>query len=105
MVDNKICKNKLIIIKDGRISTIDEGFDYTGHYLNVIDGKNKYIMPGLINMHTHLGDNKDDLLLYLANGITAIRNMWGYEGFRLMPWLFGTRVFNHLELKKQIDEG
>jgi imidazolonepropionase-like amidohydrolase len=105
MVDNKILKNKSIIIKDGLITTIAEGIDNTSSYCNVVDGQDKYIMPGLINMHTHLGDNKDDLLLYLANGVTTIRNMWGYEGFRFRHWLFGTRVFNHLELKKQIEEG
>jgi imidazolonepropionase-like amidohydrolase len=105
IVDNKILKNKSIIIKDGLITTIAEGIDNTSSYCNVVDGQDKYIMPGLINMHTHLGDNKDDLLLYLANGVTTIRNMWGYEGFRFRHWLFGTRVFNHLELKKQIEEG
>jgi imidazolonepropionase-like amidohydrolase len=105
MVDNKISKNKSIIIKDGLITTIAEGIDNTSSYCNVVDGQDKYIMPGLINMHTHLGDNKDDLLLYLTNGVTTIRNMWGYEGFRFRHWLFGTRVFNHLELKKQIEEG
>jgi len=105
MADNKIRTNKTIVIQDGRISAIHDGAVDTGKFLNVIDGKGKTVMPGLINMHIHLGDNKDDLLLYLANGITAIRNMWGYEGFRLGPWLFGARVFNHLQLKKQIDEG
>ncbi|WDV45708.1 amidohydrolase family protein [Clostridiaceae bacterium M8S5] len=104
MVNNKILKNKLVVIKDGRIIEIGKGTDNTGNYLNVIDGKDKYIMPGLINMHTHLGDNKDDLKLYLANGITTIRNMWGYGKFNFGQWLFGTRVFNHLLLKKQIDE-
>ena len=105
MADNKILENKLVIVEDGLISMIDNGIEDTGNFQNVIDGKGKTIMPGLINMHTHLGDNKDDLQLYLANGITAIRNMWGYEGFRLGHWLFGTRVFNHLQLRRQIDEG
>lgn len=105
MVDDKILKNKLVVIKDGRITEISQGTDNTGDCSNVINGKGKYIMPGLINMHTHLGDNKDDLKLYLVNGITTIRNMWGYERLRLGQWLFGARVFNHLSLKKQIDEG
>lgn len=63
--------------------------------------------PGLINMHTHLGNDKNDLLLYLVNGVTTIRNMWGgYESFDLRLWLTGTRVFfNHLELKKRISQG
>ena len=105
MVDSAIFKNKTIVIKAGLITSIDEDRDNSSNCFNIIDGRDKYVMPGLINMHTHLGDNKNDLLLYLTNGITTIRNMWGYEGFRFGHWLFGTRVFNHLQLKKQIDEG
>ncbi len=101
MVGNKINKNKTVIMKEGIIRSIrNENTDLT-EYKNVIDGKGKYLMPGLINMHTHLGDNEDDLILYLVNGVTTIRNMWGYEGFKLKHWLFGIRVFNHIELKKK----
>lgn len=32
---------------------------------------------GLIDMHTHVWD-KQELGLYLANGVTSIRNLWGY---------------------------
>lgn len=53
-----------------------------------IDGRGKYLMPGLAEMHAHImgagaqgnaGEalNKDILLLYLANGITSIRAMLG----------------------------
>jgi hypothetical protein len=69
----------------------------------VIDGSGKYLLPGLIDMHVHLGDNEDDLLLYLVNGVTTIRNMWGYEKFKLRNWLFGTRVFDHLSLRDKIN--
>jgi imidazolonepropionase-like amidohydrolase len=42
-----------------------------------IDGRGKYLMPGLVDMHVHLFNSKD-LLLYLANGVTTIRNLGGY---------------------------
>src|ERR1043165_2203504 len=53
-----------------------------------IDGRGKYLMPGLAEMHAHVmaaqaqgnadeAINKDILLLYLANGITSIRAMLG----------------------------
>ena len=42
-----------------------------------IDGRGKYLMSGLADMHVHLFDSRD-LLLYLANGITTIRNLGGY---------------------------
>lgn len=41
-----------------------------------IDGAGKYLMPGLADMHVHAW-SENDLLLYVANGITTIRNMWG----------------------------
>ncbi len=34
------------------------------------------VMPGLADMHTHILD-RDELLLYLANGVTTIRNLHG----------------------------
>ena len=41
-----------------------------------IEGHGKWLMPGLVDMHVHLGD-ADDGTLYVANGVTTIRNMWG----------------------------
>ncbi len=41
-----------------------------------IDGHGKWLMPGLVDMHVHLND-ADDGTLYVANGVTTIRNMWG----------------------------
>ncbi|QUI23180.1 amidohydrolase family protein [Vallitalea pronyensis] len=105
MTDHKIKKNKTVIIDNGIIRSINDSNIDTTRYKNVMDGKGKYLMPGLINMHTHLGDNPDDLTLYLVNGVTTIRNMWGYGGFKLKHWLFGIRVFNHLELKRKINKG
>jgi imidazolonepropionase-like amidohydrolase len=51
-----------------------------------IDGRGKYLMPGLAEMHAHVvgGNNpnhetlnRDILFLYIANGITSIRAMLG----------------------------
>jgi hypothetical protein len=36
----------------------------------------RYLMPGLADMHVHVW-NEPDLLLFVANGVTTIRNMWG----------------------------
>ena len=33
-------------------------------------------MPGLVDSHVHAG-NEDHLRLYVANGITSVRNLWG----------------------------
>jgi imidazolonepropionase-like amidohydrolase len=44
----------------------------------IIDGRNKYLIPGLWNMHVHLGaypDGKAALPKFLAEGITGVRDM------------------------------
>jgi hypothetical protein len=41
-----------------------------------IDGHGRVLLPGFADMHVHL-DREGDLLTYLANGITTVRNMWG----------------------------
>ncbi len=40
-------------------------------------------MPGLADMHTHMLD-RDELLLYLVNGVTTIRNLHGLN--RHLAW-------------------
>lgn len=42
----------------------------------LIDGRGKFLMPGLADMHAHPVD-EGDLLLFLAYGVTTIRVMWG----------------------------
>ena len=39
----------------------------------VVDGRGKYLMPGLADMHAHLV-RKEDMLLYVARGVTTVRN-------------------------------
>lgn len=52
-----------------------------------IDGRGKYLVPGLAEMHGHVPPpgapaqyTEDVLFLYLANGITTVRGMLGAEG-------------------------
>jgi imidazolonepropionase-like amidohydrolase len=44
-----------------------------------IDGAGRYLMPGLADMHVHLEyfEDPDLLKLFLANGVTTVRNMDG----------------------------
>jgi hypothetical protein len=77
--------DKMVYIKDGYIQKISENIEIKG--VAVIDAKNKYLTPGLIDMHVHVWD-RYELGLYLSNGVTAVRNLWG------MPM--------HLRLKEEI---
>src|SRR5262245_36345050 len=41
-----------------------------------IDARGKFLLPGLADMHCH-PSSEDDLLLFVAYGVTTIRNMRG----------------------------
>ena len=45
----------------------------------VIDGRGKFLIPGLWDMHVHLAmpGGRDVLPLYIANGVTSVRDMAG----------------------------
>ena len=49
----------------------------------IIDAKDKYLIPGLWDMHVHVFNNvsktppdTNDFSMYIANGVTGIREMW-----------------------------
>lgn len=42
----------------------------------VVDATGRYVMPGLADMHCHLGD-RGQWINYVANGVTTIRDMFG----------------------------
>ena len=74
MTQDTLLTNRSVWIKGGLIENILEGeVSFDGP---VIDGENGYLLPGLIDMHVHLWD-RYELGLYLANGVTAVRNLWG----------------------------
>jgi imidazolonepropionase-like amidohydrolase len=43
----------------------------------VVDATGKYLVPGLWDMHVHWF-LKDYLPLFIANGVTGVRHMWGF---------------------------
>jgi imidazolonepropionase-like amidohydrolase len=45
-----------------------------------IDGTGKWLMPGLADMHVHTWSD-DDLTMFVAAGVTTVRNMFGGEQF------------------------
>ena len=73
---NGVLKNQTVTVSDGRIASIGETEGSGPNDTHRIDGKNRYLLPGLADMHVHQW-REGGLLLFLANGITTIRNMWG----------------------------
>lgn len=97
-------KNKTVIVKDGKIHDIRNGFlDKDELDLDVdtlvVDRRNGFVMPGLIDMHTHIGGERDpkknphqwttlyehdaafSTIPYMENtinaGFTTVRNLGG----------------------------
>jgi len=51
-------------------------------HATVIDSTDRYLIPGLTDAHVHIKD-EDELLLYVAAGVTTVRDMWGTTGLQL----------------------
>ena len=103
MDGERLLPDQTVIVRGDRIESIGPASKVTiPSGAMRIDGRGKYLMPGLAEMHAHVMDsraqgnadetlNKDILLLYVANGITSIRAMLGTP--------------NQLVLRERIDRG
>ena len=77
MESNTVLSNHDVEIEKGLIKDIKPtGVIPVGPYCEVIDCSEKFTIPGLMDMHVHL-EHEEEMLLYLANGVTSVRNMWG----------------------------
>ena len=70
----EILRNKDILIEDGIIARISR--DLKGN--NVLDAKNKLVMPGMINLHTHLP-------LILLRGLSDNKSLFDWTN-KLFPF-------------------
>jgi imidazolonepropionase-like amidohydrolase len=66
-----------VLVRDGKIVAVGPSAQVdVPAGARLIDGTGRWLMPGLADMHVHLW-NADHLTLFLANGVTLVRNMWG----------------------------
>jgi len=69
--------DQTVVVESGRIVAIGPTDAITiPDGAIVIEGAGKWLMPGLADMHVHLW-MEDDLTLFVANGVTTVRNMFG----------------------------
>lgn len=83
----RVIANQTVIVRNGTISEIGDAANVKVPKDAVtVDGKGKYLIPGLVDMHTHLlsdGDEypdsiaPDELRVMVANGVTTVRFMIG----------------------------
>ncbi|WP_271783842.1 amidohydrolase family protein [Aquimarina algiphila] len=81
--------NRNILIENNTIISIDSlGYHQQKAEL-IIEGKGRYIIPGLWDMHTHSNQHSEWLHhpLYIANGVTGIRDMSGQLSEKDSYWV------------------
>ena len=82
-----VLESTTVVVEGGRIAAIvpDSGFT-AAPGTELVDANGRWLLPGLVDSHVHMVTNgEDDLMLYLAAGVTAVRVMWGndvYLGWR-----------------------
>lgn len=92
--DGSIRKNVAIMMEGGEILTIGKYETLRKKFANsrTIDGKNKFVIPGLWDMHIHLEgadlipDNKALLPVFIAYGITTVRDCASDLGEQVLKW-------------------
>jgi hypothetical protein len=94
MDTGNILRDYTVVVEGEEITTVGPSADVevsSGAF--VIDASGAYLMPGLADMHTHLSidPNPDFMRLFLAEGVTTIRNLNG------LP--------DHLEWRDQVLRG
>lgn len=99
MDSERVLENQTVLVEGDRIVTVGP----TGEVevpagAQEIDGQDKYLLPGLAEMHGHVPPPEEPeelteavLFLYLAGGVTTVRGMLGAEG--------------QLELRERVQRG
>ena len=88
MDSNRIIADQTVIVSADRIMVIGSAATTpVPDGVLRVDGRGKYLMPGLAEMHGHIPPptapedfTKDVLFLYVANGVTTVRGMQGAAG-------------------------
>ena len=97
MTSERVLETRTVVVTDGVITTIGAfGDTPVPGDATVVDGTDRYLMPGLAEMHGHVpgvsaGSLERVLTLYVANGVTTVRGMLGQP--------------SHLTLRDDIEAG
>lgn len=97
MDTKRVLEAQTVVVRNGRIESVQASGEPVPQDAALIQGENRYLMPGLAEMHGHIpsGDDpqyaKDILFLYIANGVTFVRGMAGHS--------------YHIQLREQLEAG
>lgn len=95
--------DQTVVIENGRITALGNATDSVAQPVGatIVDGRGKYLIPGLWDAHSHLGSaGPAALTAYVAHGVTSVRDLGGPVD-RLLAWrhridtgeLVGPRLF------------
>ncbi len=97
MSDKRVITQQTVIVRDGVIGTIGDVDEVpVPEEALVVDGTDRFLIPGLAEMHAHVPPAASDTLerdfaLFVANGVTTVRGMLGHT--------------SHLQLREDLLEG
>lgn len=98
MYEENVHRDKAVAIKDGNIVAIvdqEEAHQIAANHR--IDGRSRYLMPGLADMHVHVRwDPQVMFKLFLANGVTTVFNMGIVDG---------AGEIDHVQLRSDVAAG
>jgi hypothetical protein len=77
MDKERVLRNQTVLVRDEIIIEIGKKIKIPKNS-QIIDGKGKYVMPGLADLHIHL-HSEVHLLSYLAFGVTTVMNLDGRD--------------------------
>jgi imidazolonepropionase-like amidohydrolase len=96
----RVLKDQTVVVRDGRIAEIGDAAKVKAPEGALrVDGRGRYLVPGLIDMHTHLFSDEelpdslagDELAVMVANGVTTVRLMIGTP--------------EHLVMRRKVERG
>lgn len=80
----KVLAHRSVLIRGERIESIAENVRAT-RGVQIIDGRSRYLIPGLWDMHVHLWYKDMPLPMFVAWGVTGVRDM-GSDLARVKRW-------------------
>jgi imidazolonepropionase-like amidohydrolase len=109
MDTERVLAGQTVVVRDGRIAAIGPAVQIDiPPGTTRIDGRGKFLMPGLVDVHIHMGGPREVQLallkMYVVNGVTTILNLRGSpeylayrreirEGRLLAPTFYTTGPF------------